>query len=818
MSIPRFAIERPVMMTMISSIIILIGGISLVRLPVDLLPDISQPTISVRVNYTGAGPQEIEELITRPLEQQLSAVSGLEQMNSTSSEGNSNIQLNFTWGHDLNEAMDDIRSRIDRVRGRLPEDSDPPIIQKFDSNAAPIMGLAVESVDGSLDRVQLRELSENVLSRRLERVSGVAAVTVGGGLRRQIHVELSRAKVTALDLSVDRVVNILKTENQNIPIGEVYQGDRALLLRSQGQFSSLDQIRNLVVMTRNGVPVYLRDIAEVKDSTEDNRSVLRINGRPGVRLQVTKQSGTNTVQIAEGVRAEMERINREVPGVRLSLLDDSAKFIERSIGAVQEHVMIGSVLVVLIIFMFLRNFRSTLIVCTAIPISVIGTFALLYFGGLTLNTMTFGGLALGVGMIVDAAIVVLENSFRHMEHHGKDRMTASIDGSEGVWSAILASILTHIAVFVPLLFLEGVSSILFRQLSIVVCFSLAMSLFVAVTLVPVLCSRLLVLPPPADQRRGFGGTLYTMSERALEGLDNGYRALLHSALNHRWIVVAASAASVVAAALIFPTLPTEFATQTDEGQVQVSAELAQGTRIEVTDPVLQRIETMIGELVPEATDVIVNAGGGGGGGGGPGGSSSVNRGSFQLLLKPKDQRTRTSDQIAQDLRRQLNNIPGVIVRANASGGNQQMNRFLSGGNNGGGRLSLEIRGESLEDARKVAQATKDLLDTVPGVADARLGRDDGRPELAVRVDRAKAALLGVSATTVANTIRTNIAGTQAALYRQSGQEYPIIVRLREDQRQAVGDVSDVLVSTPQGQVLQAKNLMRVEDAVGPSQI
>src|SRR5436190_3265331 len=530
MSIPRFAIQRPVMMMMLCSIVILIGGISLTRLPVDLLPDISQPTVNVRVNYTGVGPLEMEELVTRPLEQQLSAVQGLEQMNSTSSEGNTQISLNFVWGTDLAEAMNDIRTRLDRVRNRLPEDADPPVIQKFDANAAPIMGLAVESTDGALNRVALRELSENVLSPRLERVPGVAAVTVGGGLRRQIHVELSREKITALDLSVDRIVNVLKTENQNIPIGEVYHGDRSLLLRSQGQFQDLDQIRNLVVLTKTGVPVYVKDIADVVDSTEDNRSILRINGKPGVRLQVTKQSGTNTVQIAQGVRAELARINQEAPGVKISLLDDSAKFIERSISAVQEHVMIGSILVILIIFLFLRNFRSTLIVCTAIPISVIGTFALLYFGGLTLNTMTFGGLALGVGMIVDAAIVVLENSFRHMEHHGKDRMTAAIDGSEEVWSAILASILTHIAVFVPLLFLEGVSSILFRQLSIVVCFSLAMSLFVAVTLVPVLCSRLLVLPPPPDKRRGIGGQLYTASEHALEGLDNGYKTLLHWAL------------------------------------------------------------------------------------------------------------------------------------------------------------------------------------------------------------------------------------------------------------------------------------------------
>ena len=823
MSIPRFAIQRPVMMTMISSIIILLGTISLTRLPVDLLPDVSQPTINVRVNYTGVGPLEMEELITRPLEQQLSAVSGLEQINSTSSEGNSNIQLNFTWGHDLNEAMDEIRTRIDRVRGRLPEDADPPVIMKFDSNAMPIIQIAVESTDGKLDRVQLRELAENVLSRRVERVPGVAAVTINGGLRRQIHVDLSRAKIQALDLSVDRIVNLLRTENQNIPIGEVYQGDRALLLRSEGQFASLAQIENLVVVTKNGVPVYLRDIAEVSDSTEDVRSVLRINGQPGVRMMVTKQSGTNTVQVAQGVRAEIARANREVPGIHLALVEDSAKFIERSISGVQEHVMIGSFLVILIIFLFLRNFRSTLIVATAIPISVIGTFALLYFAGLTLNTMTFGGLALGVGMVVDAAIVVLENSFRHMEEHGKDRLTASIEGSEEVWSAILASILTHIAVFVPLLFLEGISSIMFRQLSIVVVFSLLMSLLVAVTLVPVLCSKLLVLPPPPSERRGIGGWLYGVSERVLNGMDDGYRRLIHVALNHRPTVVGLAAASIVGAVVLFPKLNTELATQADEGQVRVDVELALGTRIEVTDPVLQRVEAAINQLVPEATDVIVS--GGSNGGFGPPGGGNLNRGQLQLLLTPKDERTRSSDQIARDLRRQLSQIPGVVVRANASGGNFQMNRFLGGGGGGGGfgggnsgRLSLEIRGESLEDSRRLARAAKDLMDGVPEVADARLGRDDGRPELAVRINRSKAALLGVTGTAVAETIRTNVAGTQAAMYRLEGQEYPIVVRLKQDERQAPGDVEDVLVGVQGGQVVPAKNLMDLENSVGPTQI
>ena len=436
---------------------------------------------------------------------------------------------------------------------------------------------------------------------------------------------------------------------------------------------------------------------------------------------------------------------------------------------------------------------------------------------MTLNTMTFGGLALGVGMVVDAAIVVLENSYRHMEHHGKDRLTASIEGSEEVWSAILASILTHIAVFVPLLFLTGVSSVMFRQLSVVVCFSLAMSLFVAVTLVPVLCSKLLKLPPPMDQRKGIFGRLSAYSERALEHMDDAYRRLLHKSLNHRPIVVGLAAASVVVAAVIFPTLPTEFTSQTDEGQVNVNVELAQGTRIEITDPVLQRIEDSLAQLVPEATTIIVQAGAGGGNF--QGGGGAVSRGNINIMLTPKDERTRSSEQIAQDLRRQLQGIPGVVVRANPAGGNQDLTRLLSGGgNNGGGRLSLEIRGEDLEESKKLAQTLKELLDSTPGIADARLGRDEGRPELAVRVDRAKAALLGVSATTLANTIRTNVSGTQAALFRQAGKEYPIVVRLREDERQSVDDVDNVLITTAGGVVMQAKNLMRVDNAVGPTQI
>jgi HAE1 family hydrophobic/amphiphilic exporter-1 len=808
MSIPRLAIERPVTMFMLSGVIVLIGVVSLARLPVDLMPDVSYPSITVRVQYQGVGPLEMEELITRPIEQAMAAVAGLERLESTSSEGSSRVTLNLAWGTDLNEAADDVRSRIDRVRGRLPEDADPPTVFKFDSTSQPIMSVGVE---GDYDRVRLREIAEHDLSQRLERVPGVAAVTVQGGLRRQIHVELSKEKIRALDLPVDRVVNLLRTENQNIPLGEIDEGDRTYLVRSQGQFSDLNEIRDMVVMTRQGVPVYMKDIAEVKDATEDFRSFTRINGKPGVRLSVTKQSGTNTVAIADGVREEITRINQGTPGIKLSVLNDSSIFIKRAIDSVQEHAMLGGVLVMLIIFLFLRDLRATFIVFMSIPISVIGTFALLYFNGYTLNTMTFGGLALGIGMIVDASIVVLENTFRHMEH-GKDRMQASLDGSEEVWSAILASTLTHIAVFVPLLFLTGVSSILFKQLAVVVMFSLTMSLFVAVTVVPVLCSRLLKLPPPVDQRRGVTGRLYTWSENFLNGMDNGYGRLIHKALHHRPTIIGLGTALTVAAVIILPTIGFELMPQADESEVQVTAELPVGSRIERAEDVALRLESFAKEYVPELIDISTNAGGGGGFG--PGGGN--NRTQMTVRLVPKDERKRSSEQIARDLNRQLASaIPGVIIQTRASGGNQQANRLLGSGES---RIALEILGDDLQVAQRTALDAKNVMDKVPEIRNARVGRDEGRPELAVQVDRPKAALFGLSVTGVANSIRTSVGGTTAAQYRESGNEYPIVVRLREADRERVEDLNDVLINTPGGQVLQAKNLMTLKNQAGPTEI
>ncbi len=817
MSIPRLAIQRPVTMFMLSAVITLLGVISLTRLPVDLMPEFQQPTLNIRTSYAGVGPLEMEELITRPIEQAVGAVPGLTRIESSSSEGNSQVQLNFEWGSNLAESADEVRTRMDRIRARLPEDADPPTIQKFDPSQLPVAQIGIE---GDYDPVTLREIAQNEIAPRFERIDGVAAVNVNGGLRRQIHVDLSKEKITALNLSVTQVVGSLRQENQNTPLGEIYQGDATFLVRSQGQFQSVDDIRNLVVMTRQGVPVYLRDIADVKDTTEQRRQFMRINGRPGIQIQVQKQSGKNTVTVAELVRAEVERVNSEVPGLRMNVTQDNAKFIERAIENVQEHAMIGGILVVLIIFLFLRDFRSTLIVCTSIPVSVIGTFALLYFGGFTLNTMTFGGLALGIGMIVDAAIVVLENTHRHL-HMGKDRMTAAVDGSEEVWSAILASTLTHIAVFLPLLFLSGTASIMFTQLSVVVMFSLIMSLFVAVTIVPVLCSRWLKTPDEEAAGHGLMARFFRVSERFLEHMDEGYRKAIHVALQHRPTVIASAAALVVLAAFLYPKVESELVTQTDEGEVNINVELALGTRIEPTEAALLTIEERVKQLVPEATTIITQ--GGSGGNSWQGGGGNTSRGQIRLILAPRDERVRTNEQVAIDLRRQLAGIlPGVVIRANPSGGNNQIMRFLSGGgtNNQGqsSRLQLEIRGHDLDDARRVAQDARQMMEETDGIADVSVSREEGRPEIAIRVDRPKAAMLGMSVQSVATTIQTNVAGTTAAQFRERGNEYPVVVRLREADREEISDVGDVLLSTPTGQVVPAKNILAVSREAGPTQI
>ena len=808
MSVPRVAVSRPVTMFMVSIVIVLLGAISLFQLPVDLLPEIEYPALTINVTYEGVGPLEIEELVTRPIEQAVSAISGLDQLTSTSSEGQSTVQLGFTWSTDLSEAVEDVRSRLDLVRNGLPEDASAPTIFKFSGDALPILFLGV---DGNFDPVTLREIAENDVAPRLERVPGVAVVNVVGGQRREIRLELSREKIAAFNIAPDRVISVLRAANQNIPVGEIDQGDTTYLVRSQGQFRNLEDIERLVVTTRDGVPIYVRDIADVRDTTEDLRSIVRINGRPGLQMSVTKQSGQNTIAIARLVREELVRVNRQVPGIEVSILNDTSEFIERSVSSVQRMVSVGAVFVVFVVFVFLRNFRSTLVICSSIPISIIGTFALLYFGGYTLNTLTFGGLALGVGMIVDSAIVVLENTYRHMEQ-GQDRITASVSGSEEVWTAIVASSLTQVAVFVPLLFLTGIASIMFGGLAVVVIFSLTVSLFVAVTLVPVLCSRLLHLPTPTENP-GVVHRFMEASGRMFEAVDDVYKRVLHKALAHRALVVVSVTVLFITSIGLLPIVGFELAPSADEGEVDITAELPVGTRIERSQEVLGQIEEMIRRAVPEME--MLTAQTGSTRAFGPGSQSTSHQLTFTVTLLPRDQRTRSSEDIAQSLRRELTGVPGVIPRVRAGGGQFNFSRVMGGG---GSSLSVEIRGHDLNDQARLGSDIKDIMMSTPGVTDVSLDSERGRPEIGVLTDERRAALWGLSVTDVANAMRTGVAGTQAAFYRERGNEYPIVVRMQEEDRLKISDVGEMLINTGDGLVLPVKDLIQLDPQDGPVEI
>jgi len=487
MIIARGPVHRPVLTTIIFLVVITLGLVSFSRLSIDLMPEITYPTISVITDYANVGPQEIEESVSRPIEEALAAVQGVEEITSTSTEGRSRVRVAFTWGTDLDVAANDIRDRIDRVMARLPEDIERPMIRKFDLSAFPVMYLGVSS---SLNPLDLRQIVEDQVKYRLERVPGVAAIDIRGGLNREIHVDLHAAELKALGISTDAILAALRSENRNVPAGLYDKGNLEVLVRTQGEYRSLDEIRNTVIATREGSPIQIRDIADVLDSWEEVRQVVRIDGKPGLRISVSKQSGANTVNVAREVRAEMERINRDIPQLRLIALIDTSRYIKQSISNMGIAILLGGILAIIILFLFLRNVSSTLIIATAIPISIIATFGLMYFGGFTLNIVTFGGLALGIGMLVDNAIVVLENIYRHRES-GNSFVQSALDGTSEVWSAILASTLTTLVVFIPVVFVRGMSGIMFRQMAYVVSFSLLCSLVVALTLIPMLSSRFL---------------------------------------------------------------------------------------------------------------------------------------------------------------------------------------------------------------------------------------------------------------------------------------------------------------------------------------
>ncbi len=670
MNITKLAVQRPIATIMVFLIIIVLGVMGFRFLPVDLLPPIEYPMLSISTSYPNVGPEEIETIITDRVENAIASVPNIEKVRSDSEEGRSRVTLEFARGTNIDAAANDVRAALDRIRDDFPPEVEPPRLWKFDPDNFPVVILGAQS-ERSMDK--LTRILEREISQRFEQIPGVGSVDIWGGIYREIQVQLQRDRLATSQLSANDVKEALQRENVTLPGGDMREGLSDMYVRTRGEYQSLEQISNTIITVIDGKPIRVRDVARVVDGFEDVNRIVQIDGRPMVRMGIRKQSGANTVAVAREVRDVMDQIDRERDGIKLMMIIDQSEFIQNSINNVQQAAIWGGLLAIFILYLFLRTGSTTFIIALSIPISLIATFGLLYFNDLTLNQMSFGGLALGIGLIVDNAIVVLENMVRIREN-GHDLKESALTGTRQVSGAIIASTLTTSVIFLPVVFMQTISGMLFQELALVVVFALLCSLLVALTLVPMLGSRYLTVPKGGNiagsQRLRFG--------RWFLRLETAYSGWLQSALRHRLIIFGMTILLLVITVLLWPLLPVELAPETDANEIDVEVEMAQGTNIAVVNRYLYDLERMVREVTPmeEVRHISIEIR--------PGDAE------VELSLKSAGNRTVNSFALADQIRRHVaGKIPGANIRVDAQSGLWMLRRLFGswGSGSGAGRIT-----------------------------------------------------------------------------------------------------------------------------------
>ncbi|MFA9460093.1 efflux RND transporter permease subunit [Thiohalorhabdus sp. Cl-TMA] len=774
MSLPAFSVRRPVFTVMVTLIAVLLGAVSLTRLSVDLMPDVEYPFLTVAVNYPNASPEAMEELVVRPIERAVATVPGLKEITSGASEGVANIRLQFDWGTDLTTATSDVRDALEEEYEDPPEGADRPKIRKFDTADFPIMLVGVAS---GIDPIALRRIIDNRLMVAIQQVPGVAQVDPWGGPEREVQVRLHPERIQALGLPLEDVVAAIEAANLNRPGGSIERGHTDFTVRVPGRYGNLDALRRTVIAHRGGAPIALEQVAEVRDTQREPTRLIRINGEPGVRLAVRKQSGANTVEVAERLHREIDRLRRHHPQLRFSAIFDQSEYIERSITNATRSMLLGALLAVAVLLFFLRSLRATAVVATAIPVAVITTFGLVYFAGFTLNLMTIGGLALGVGLMVDSAIVVLENIVRRRDSEGLAPREAAVAGASEVAAPVVAGTLTTLAIFLPMFFAEALAGQLFRQLAWVVAFALLAALVSALTLVPMLGGRLL----QTDGSQAAG--------RFLAGLERHYQGLLRGALNRPWTVAGLALAAVAATAAVIPQLGSEFMPATDEGEVRVDVEMPPGTRLETVKRATLAARRVVAERVPEAEVTVTSVGTSGYR------PSESAVGDVRISLPPRGERDRSSAEVAADLRAAIGPIPGAQVRVQTR--RPFFMRMLSSSEQ---PLAVEVRGHDFGTLEALAREVRRRLRDIDGLTGVYLSRDSGLPQQLVRVDRERAADRGITIADITETVETAVAGRVASRYLDEGDEVDIRVQFQDNRTLSRQDLLDLRVNGDGGLV------------------
>jgi HAE1 family hydrophobic/amphiphilic exporter-1 len=804
MNLSSFSVKRPIFTTMVTLIVVILGAVSLSRLQIDMLPNIELPTLSIRTDYEGASPEVMERLVTQIIEEIVATVPGVEEITSSSSEGRSRVRVSFVWGTEIDTAAIDVQGKLEDEINELPDDIVRPRIRKFDIASFPVVLLGISS---NLDPVELTELIEVQIRYRFARIPGVAQVDVWGGFNREVRIELDPDRIKAVGLPLERVLEAIRNANLDLPTGKIEQGRYEVTLRAPSEFSNLDQIRDTVITRRDGAVITLGQIADVKDTYEKLTRIVRVNGGRGVRVAIRKQANANTVEVSKRILAEIEAVNRAYPQIKVVPVINQGNLIERSIANVARSVLYGGGLAVVVLLFFLRNIRSTIVISLSIPISIVATFALVFFGGFTLNLMTLGGLALGVGMMVDSSIVVLENIFRRRSENGEAPEKASVEGAREVGPAIIASTITTLVIFLPLVFVRGVSGILFKELAYVIIFALICSLVVALSLVPMLASRLLTARPQALEAAVSRKNRWAAAATAIfTGLENAYLDLLRWVLGHRLVTVLTAAAVLGASLLLLPLIGTEFLPPSDEGEVRINGKMEIGTRLELVDRQTRIMERIVQPAVPEAVASVVSVGASGWR------ADAGSEGEIRMSLQPAAQRERSNVEIAKDLRRRLDGrVPGMEIRVRAPQGQFLLDRLL-GGDEG---LTIEIRGYALATLDALAANVARLIVDVPGITDVQTSLEAGIPQQEIRVNRDKVADLGLSVRDVTQLLQTAVAGSKAGEYRAGGNSYRILVQLKDAEKRSLNEILNLTLTTASGEKVVLRNLVTTEAGRGP---
>lgn len=815
MEIARFSVTRPVAVTMRIASLVLLGAICATRLPVDLLPAVSIPTLTVSTNWPNVAPEEIEAQVTRPIEEAVSAAPNMEQVTSTTSEGNSSVRIQFRWGTDIGQAAVDVLQLVQRAQSRFPVDPtlQTPLVFKYDPSQLPIL---IFGVSGIKDPVKLRSVLDNEVSPLIESANGVAAATVSGGQQRAVVVNVDPVRLRAVHLTLNAVVNRIAQENVNLPAGIAKQGQTEYTIRSLGWYKSPKEIAATPVGNVNGELISLGDVADVQDSHSDTRLYTRLNGLPAAGIVITKQSGANTVEAAASVMEKLDQVHKLYPDLKFSLAYDQSRFIANSVNDVRNNALIGGVLAVLILLFFLRNIRSTLVVALSIPISIISTFALIYMCGFTLNTMSLGGLALATGLIVDDAVVVLENIFRHIERDKKRSAEAAVSATNEIATAVFSSTLTIMVVFLPLLLIKGQAGQMYTQFALVVIFAMAVSWLDAMTVVPMLASRLISGEAHREsleedkERNWLDRRFYTFG-LWLEALDANYRKALRWTLRHRWGVIGGALALSIASFALVPYVGSELMPQTDSGDFRVFVKLPIGTALSVTDGVMRKVEAIV--LGNPEVQTAFAASGTTLSNRGTTTALNPNQGSVTVKLKP-GHKTPTLLVMA-DIRKKLSVLAGVRPRVDQY---DVVSQIMTGGNQS---IDVTIFGDDLTTLSRLSREVMQRVHGVAGYENVDVNWQEATPEIQWNVDRQKALQHGVSFSDVANTINTATNGTIASYYHENGFQYPIIVQTPEDTRKTVADLSDLVVSPASQTTTQDVLMSQVATpkySMGPSQI